>query len=66
MKRKVKIWFPIWKTYEEEIEVDVPEDEDPENWLHNNDEQIIQDHRLCETDIESAIDTGYAGAKFID
>ena len=32
MKRKVKIWFPVWSTFEDTIEIDIPEGEDPDSY----------------------------------
>ena len=64
MKRVVKVRFPIWSTYEDEIELDIPDDCDPDTWLAENELEVIEGHWMCEGDMDGALDMGYAGVEF--
>jgi hypothetical protein len=70
MKRKVKIWFPVRETFQDEIEVDIPNTEDDhDEWLSENKERLVQEHLVSEdgySDDPNAFEFDYAGAKFID
>lgn len=67
MRRKIQIFFPVWSTYEDEIDVDIPDEKDPDDWLYENESNLIENHHQCEhEDIANLIDLGYAGSKFID
>jgi len=66
MKRKVKIWFPVQSTYEDEIEVDIPDGENPEEWVRENAVDLIDGHWMWEgTHLETALDFDAAGAKLL-
>jgi hypothetical protein len=66
MKRKLKIWFPIHTTYQDEIEVEVPDDVvdfGTSDWLIENELRIIESHPMCEGPMDGALEVGYAGTK---
>ena len=65
MKHKVKIWYPVTTTFEDEIEVEIPHDvDDIEDWLSDNKSDIIEEasHEHFE---DSVYDYDYAGCKLI-
>lgn len=67
MKKKIKLWWPVQTTQEEEIEVDLAEDVDLDDWLLDNEERLIEEasHGDYMNPLSSAIDLGYAGAEFV-
>jgi hypothetical protein len=64
MKHKVKIWYPATTTIEDVIEVDIPDNVDPEDWLYDNEENIIEKESNEVID-PVAFDLNYAGCKLI-
>lgn len=61
MKRTLKLKYPVWTTTEKEIEVDIPDDEDPEDWVEINKEVLLMDYTdFSSNELVSAIDLGYA------
>lgn len=66
MKRKLKLKYPVWTTIEKEVEVSIPEDEDPEIWVQVNEELILMDHTdLSSDEISNAIDLGYTSVELL-
>jgi len=55
--------------YEDEIDVEIPEGEDHEDWLYENEESLIEKHWMFDEavgNVTSMLDYGYAGSGFID
>ena len=67
MKMKCKIWYPYQATHEEEIEVEIPEGEDPENYLYEHRQDILEKHgcELQDHDLSTCLDLAYAGVQKI-
>ena len=67
MKKRVKVWWPTQINLEAEVEVDIPDGVDPDNWLYDNAGRLIDEasHGDVDGDISDALDVGYAGAKFL-
>jgi hypothetical protein len=68
MKRKIKIWWPVQTTQEEEIEVDIAEGVDLDDWLCYNEERLIEEasHGDHDGPLDYPLDVGSAGAKFVE
>ena len=66
MKKIVKVWWPSQITLEAQVEVEIPDGVDPDNWLHENEGRLIEEasHGDIDGDISGALDLGYAGTKF--
>ena len=62
MKVKAEIWYPEFHTIHKDIEVDVPEGKDPDEYLQENAEEIILSHADV-TGLRAALDVDYAGIK---
>ncbi len=66
MKRRLKLKYPVWTTIEKEVEVSIPEDEDPEYWIQINEELILMDYTdLSPDEISNAIDLGYTSVELL-
>lgn len=65
MKYRVKVWFPVHTRYCDELEVDIPEGEDPEAWLYEHKQELVEGHRLVGGNLEGALEVGYAGAELL-
>lgn len=69
MKRKIKICFPAIISYTDEIEVNVPEGNDPGTWLNENWYDLISNHPMCDDGFSNdpnAWEYGYTKAEFVD
>jgi hypothetical protein len=64
MKVKIKFWYPYWATHRDETEIDVPDDADPEDWICNHKEEILE-KKGSEENLSYALDVGYAGVEII-
>ena len=66
-KLKCKIWYLYHATHEEEIEVEIPEGENPENYLYEHATDILKKHgcELPDNEISTCLDLSYAGVKKI-
>ena len=66
MKRILKLKYPVQTIIEKEVEVDIPDDEDPENWVEVNKDVILTDYTdLSSDEVASAIDLGYADVELL-
>jgi hypothetical protein len=68
MKKKIKLWWPVQSMSEEEIEVDIAEGVDPDEWLLDNEERLIEEASQGDHDgpLDIPLDIGSAGAKFVE
>lgn len=70
MKIRVELWFPVWETFRDQIEVEIPDEfsDDPQSYLDDYDYkiQLLENHLLSPDDVSSAFEAGYAGVKFIE
>jgi hypothetical protein len=67
MKRRLKLKYPVWTIIEKEVEVDIPDDEDPENWIGVNEKEILEDFTdLSSDELMNAIDYGYADVELLE
>ena len=67
MKVRVKIWYPYVATHKEEIEIDVPDGKDAEDYVYENEEKILEENG-AEFDfcaLATALDLEYAGARVL-
>jgi len=62
MKVTVKVKWPTWITEEREVEVDVPDGQDVDDWLYDHEEELIE-KTSGEPIAPSAIEMGYAGVE---
>lgn len=65
MKILCKVWYPVQLTHEEETEIDIPDGQDPADWICEHEQEIIEKCGCEETppDLSFALDMGYAGVK---
>jgi hypothetical protein len=63
MTRSVKVWWPYQATAEEVVQVEIPDGVDPEDWLADNEDRLVEEAAQGEIH-PNAFDLGYAGAKF--
>lgn len=66
MKYKLKIWYETQHRFEDEIDVDVPEDESIDTWLDDNQERLLIENGCQEEQIEKQIEFNYAGTEVME
>ena len=67
MKIKVHLRYPEITTMDIEKIIDIPEGEDPMEWIDNNEVDILRDDGAADDAIEYAIDGMFnGGVKFVE
>ena len=68
MKVKVEIWYPVESTYREEVEIDVPDGENVEDYIYENQAKILEENgaEVPGGDMVNALDYDYAGVKLLE
>ncbi len=68
MKVRVHIKYPYWQSHESDEVIDIPEGQDPEDYIYENREEILVKYgcELEPDDLYSALDMEYADVVLLE
>jgi len=65
MKALIKYKYPYWATKEDEAVIDIPDDQNPQEYIDENKKEILMDMGAEDDELDNAIDVGYADVELI-